>query len=285
MPLKQTRSLIKFKIYHEVKMKPRKRFCPQWQQVFHKIALSDEVIFSMVVKDFPLWEGAPLNQNFESNHKECLQYYKKIKTGEVCTRVQIYYHETQQVHFKDFFAWYDGEILVGERCGQVYEYYDFLQLVESKKCNFTLLRNTTSKENNVDNLTGLNIRGVPQNILHLKSPYEIFIPPTTSWSEYFYEGEEIELQWGSGFFWWRGIVEKIDGAYLQMIYTQWEDESIYYREIAVFGQQNGQCYGVRKLNPNEKLFYRKMMIEAGHNLWPRDWNKETIELFSQKNLK
>jgi hypothetical protein len=44
-----------------------------------------------------------------------------------------------------------------------------------------------------------------------------------------------------------GIVEKIVGEELHMIFTQWEGDSRYYREVAHFGKDNLQCKGVRKI--------------------------------------
>jgi len=91
------------------------------------------------------------------------------------------------------------------------------------------------------------LRAVPPNIRHLKfETPEVYIPPVM-WSEFLKPGDEIELQWGSMHYWWRGVVEKIDGKSLNMVFTQFKQNSHFYREVATYGIKSGKCGGVRKI--------------------------------------
>ena len=88
-----------------------------------------------------------------------------------------------------------------------------------------------------------------------------------------------------------GVVEKIDGENLHLVFTQWEEDSNYYRELSKFGVANQYSFGVRKLTRGiifliffsccyyslfleEKLFWRKRMEEEPYNMWPRDWDEK-----------
>lgn len=242
------------------------------------LAMADEVFYHRACNDYPLFECAFDKLSLEANKKDAYQYYKKIYTGSYFTRVHV--HDAEQVNFKNFFAWYaGGGQLVGFRMNRD-EYEECSQSLQHNLADQPFIENLEARAAKGE------VRKIPQNIRHMKTPFEAFIPPPEikCWADYFYIGEEIELQWGAGYFWWRGIVENIDGVKLHLIFTQWGHTSHYYREQCIFGKENGQCKGVRKLEIEQKLFYRRTMQAQQMRLWPEEWDSKMIDAMAQKNL-
>lgn len=171
-------------------------------------------------KDFPLCYVQPENSDWR-------MHYKKTFLGDVTFLAQSYYKE--QLVCRNAIARYKKYIL------------------------FRTLIRCFGHESNEEQPATLEerLRPVPPNIRGLDSIEPQVYTPPLRWSEFLKPGDEIELQWGSMHYWWRGVVEEINGDALTMIFTQFKQNWHFYREVAVYGKKNGKCGGVRKIEEPE----------------------------------
>jgi len=212
---------------------------------FLKGANNDDVWRNRVKVDYPLFAD-----QLKASKMKPKEFYIAVKRGQVVVVIQVY--DSDQVNCKDCYAamTLEGYLKVAVS----YHTVDFFNALE------TMIIDPNDPRTPV--------RARPAVMANLEPYGQLYIPPLP-FSQYFKPGEEIELQWGAGYYWWRGVVDKIEhGERMTMIFTHFGADSSYYREVAIYGIENGACKGVRKLSEEEKMLWRRLMTETGKTMWP-----------------
>jgi len=203
-------------------------------QASKKCSIVTTFIWEKLYKqDFPLCYLQPENSDWKA-------HYEKTYKGEVKFVVQSYYVD---------------QLVCRNAIGRYVKYTLHRKIVHCFGHETNEERPTPPEER---------IRSLPPNIRSLditqKDDTEVYIPPVP-WSEFLKHGDEIELQWGSMHYWWRGVVDKIEGDDLTMIFTQFKQNWHFYREVAIYGNKNEKCGGVRKIEEPETVATWKEIFE------------------------
>eukprot|EP01128_Nolandella_sp_AFSM9_P009011 TRINITY_DN5652_c0_g1_i1.p1 TRINITY_DN5652_c0_g1~~TRINITY_DN5652_c0_g1_i1.p1 ORF type:complete len:260 (+),score=40.16 TRINITY_DN5652_c0_g1_i1:80-859(+) len=197
---------------------------------------------------FPLFVEKTEETLSEDSYQE---RYRRVLFGKVSILLQLY--DDASFNAKDCVAHWDRE----------HDYYHV---------KLSYIR-TTSQYANTLLPHHIHVRPRPKMLEGLAPYGELYIPPLP-YSEYFTVGEHIELQWGSGWYWWKGVVISIDGDRMMMAFTHFSTTSTHYTETAIYGKPNSFVNGVRKITEEQLQVWKQIYKSKGY---PIEANEEFLK--------